>query len=240
MAAEKTYVFRPHHTLSCWLLGLLAISGLLIVVMIFTSLNERRMLYSIQEGAFSSTEEMMAAAEFSDLLQGGMAILFLLAWLPAMVVSLVWIYRSACNAHALSRARVHPTPGWSVGWYFVPLANLFKPYSAMKEIWAASSNPQDWKRLPTPTILQLWWFFWVTGAILGRVSFKMSMKAEDVGSLLQANLVGLVDSLWSLPLLVVFGVMVQRLTAMQLAATPASESDAPFIDTAEMLGESNA
>ena len=75
MAAEKTYVFRPHHTLSCWLLGLLAISGLLIVVMIFTSLNERRMLYSIQEGAFSSTEEMMAAAEFSDLLQGGMAIL---------------------------------------------------------------------------------------------------------------------------------------------------------------------
>ena len=168
------------------------------------------------------------------------AILFLLAWLPAMVVSLVWIYRSACNAHALSRARVHPTPGWSVGWYFVPLANLFKPYSAMKEIWAASSNPQDWKRLPTPTILQLWWFFWVTGAILGRVSFKMSMKAEDVGSLLQANLVGLVDSLWSLPLLVVFGVMVQRLTAMQLAATPASESDEPFIDTAEMLGESNA
>ena len=240
MAAEKSHVFRPHTTLSRWLLSLLGFSGMLYLVMIFTGVNERRTLNGIKEGSFPSTEEMIAAAEFSDLLQGSIAILFLLVWLPTMALSLVWIYRSACNAHALSRVRVHPSPGWAVGWYFVPFAHLFKPYSAMKEIWAASSNPQDWKRLPTPAILKWWWFFWITAAFLGRTSGQMTLRAETIDALLQANLVSLIDEIWTLPLLVVFGLMVKRLTAMQLAATPASESDEPFIDATELPDESSA
>ena len=33
------------------------------------------------------------------------------------------------------------TPGWSVGWFFVPIMNPWKPFQAMREIWQASAEP---------------------------------------------------------------------------------------------------
>jgi len=30
------------------------------------------------------------------------------------------------------------TPGWSVGWFFVPLYNFYKPYRAITELYLAS------------------------------------------------------------------------------------------------------
>jgi len=51
------------------------------------------------------------------------------------VIFLRWIYRTNKNLHVLSSEHMTFSPGWSLGWYFIPVANLFKPYQAMKEIW---------------------------------------------------------------------------------------------------------
>jgi hypothetical protein len=104
-----------------------------------------------------SPEETLSAPEAFYALSGvGWAILLL----PGMVLFLVWIRRANINADALVRSRMEFTPGWAVGWFFVPFANLFKPYQAMAEIYRASdpkADPDYWSLTEVPRYLMLWW-----------------------------------------------------------------------------------
>ena len=78
-----------------------------------------------------SPEETLSAPEVFYALSGlGWTILMI----PGMVLFFVWIRRANINADALVRSRMEFTPGWAVGWFFVPFANLFKPYQVMAEI----------------------------------------------------------------------------------------------------------
>jgi hypothetical protein len=47
-----------------------------------------------------------------------------------------------------------------VGWFFVPFANLFKPYQAVAEIYRASDPDADadfWTLSEVPSYLKIWW-----------------------------------------------------------------------------------
>src|SRR6266436_5309609 len=60
-----------------------------------------------------------------------------------VLLFLMWVYRANKNARALGAAGMKYTPGWSVGWFFVPFAGLFMPYWVLKEIWQVSSPGSD-------------------------------------------------------------------------------------------------
>jgi len=79
--------------------------------------------------------------------------------LVAGILILMWIYRANANARLPGAQDMKFTPGWSVGWFFIPFAMLFKPFQAMKEIWRASANPQDWQSQPVSVLVGWWWFF---------------------------------------------------------------------------------
>ena len=69
------------------------------------------------------------------------------------ILVLTWIHRANHNARQLGADDMRFTPGWAVGWYFVPIAWFWKPYQAMKEIWLASANPSDWRGRPVSPLL---------------------------------------------------------------------------------------
>ncbi|MCH8121324.1 MAG: DUF4328 domain-containing protein [Planctomycetes bacterium] len=73
------------------------------------------------------------------------------------ITFLRWIYRTNKNLRTLSGEQMTFTPGWSVGWYFVPIANLFKPYQAMKEIWHISHKNES----TTYSLVGWWWCLWI-------------------------------------------------------------------------------
>jgi len=77
---------------------------------------------------------------------------------------------------ALSGHPMSFTPGWSVGWYFVPIANLFKPYLAMKEIWQRSHKDQS----VSSAILGLWWAAWLISYFLSEFAMHAFMGADSV------------------------------------------------------------
>jgi hypothetical protein len=61
--------------------------------------------------------------------------LFSLTSLPLIVIEiffLIWQYRSAKVAEALGYP-ARRTPGWGVGFWFVPLVNLWMPYQALRD-----------------------------------------------------------------------------------------------------------
>ncbi|QDU78456.1 hypothetical protein Pla110_01600 [Polystyrenella longa] len=100
------------------------------------------------------------------------ALCVLLLLLLNFLVYLVWIYRVCKNAHALSLN--HPvrfSPGWAVGWYFVPIANIFKPPRVMAAIWSNSSPDisREGSDDSNQTI-NLWWALWILTSVVNQVS----------------------------------------------------------------------
>ena len=90
-----------------------------------------------------------------------------------------WIFRAAWNLRHLGAKRLEYTPGWSVGWYFVPFANLVMPFRAMREIWLASHEPTRWRETSVGT-LTIWWTLWLLVSILGNISWRLSLNAAQV------------------------------------------------------------
>ena len=107
----------------------------------------------------------------------------------------IWVHRAAKNLVGLGRRGMEFTPGWCVGWFFVPFANLVRPFKAVQEIWRAS-GPEGrdegyWKHLPTGPLLPLWWGTWIVGNGLANISSRIddpipSATIGAMGSLVTA------------------------------------------------------
>ena len=103
---------------------------------------------------------------------GTIEILDFLAFLACVVLVGRWIYRTNANAHLFSDGMTI-SPGWAVGWYFIPLANLVKPYQGMKETWLASHYGSDWGAGEEPVTMRWWWLLWIVTNILSNISWRM-------------------------------------------------------------------
>lgn len=117
---------------------------------------------------------------------GGVATFWIVqsvAMLVGAIVFLVWLYRAVGNARALGATDMMVTPGWAIGWYFVPLANLFMPYATMRELWKASARPRDWQLADAPVTIILWWIFWVLSNVAGFAAFRIDMEFGDAGGM---------------------------------------------------------
>jgi hypothetical protein len=75
------------------------------------------------------------------------------------------------NAQAASGPLSH-SPASMVWWYFVPIANLWKPYTAVREVWRATFAGSA--REPSLDELRFWWAGWVMSSILDNISLKLS------------------------------------------------------------------
>src|SRR5688572_11211669 len=82
----------------------------------------------------------------------------------AVVYYMMWQYRAYWNARA---SRFDPslmTPGWSVGWWFIPIVNLFMPRRILRDLWAATDAPRTAARPNLPdTIFGCWISYFIIG-----------------------------------------------------------------------------
>lgn len=169
----RTFSKSPH-LLSRLLQGLLCLLTLLSVASIISDFMQLHLLRLMNLGTAVTEEQIIA----NDARQGLIAGLSLLAFLPTMVIFLMWIHRMCRNCHGFGASGMEFTPGWAVGWYFIPIANLVKPYSAMKEIWQVSSDPAQWPRTPASSLLGFWWGAWVLASVMGNVLTRLSMMDD--------------------------------------------------------------
>ncbi|NBW16022.1 MAG: DUF4328 domain-containing protein [Caulobacteraceae bacterium] len=110
----------------------------------------------------------------------------ILVMIITSVVVLKWIYRANRNAHAFGRG-LDSNPPWAVGWFFIPVAWLWKPFEAMSETWRVSHQPEGWRKTVLPGLLRTWWGFWLVGNILGSLSTRLSFMAHDTTALMLAT-----------------------------------------------------
>lgn len=127
------------------------------------------------------------------LMQGIIALLQIPASIAAIVLFLLWLYRAHKNLSALRPTNLQFTSGWAVGWWFIPFANLVKPFQVVREVWCESDPEVDEEPVflsaslhSAPVYMGVWWAFW----LLSNVFSNISSRYFDPGDLSTVTISG--------------------------------------------------
>ena len=110
---------------------------------------------------------------------------FDLAGLASLLITsalfLSWFHRAYRNAFALGADNLQFSPGWAVGWWFVPVACFWMPYRAAVEIWKTSASLQhelspghSSRADAAPTLISVWWVTWLLSVALVNLNALLS------------------------------------------------------------------
>ena len=122
------------------------------------------------------------AAIAVNLLMVFLGLLQVLVYVGTAVAFLIWHYRAYSNLKAFNPAGgLDHSPGWAVGFFFIPFVNLVMPYRTVREVWQKSGEPSAmFLQLPDPPALfPVWWTFWLLASFASRISSRLSFS-EDV------------------------------------------------------------
>jgi hypothetical protein len=144
-----------------WMLGLrvlLALSGAAL---------HRWMLGRLSDG-LPGGEDAETYSQLNALLVLGLVVCTVLT----AILFLRWLYLVVKTVKVLG---LDPgvSPGWAVGWWFVPLANLWDPYLLVRGLWRSLGG----SRAGTAAI-SAWWTAWVLGGISLLISERMFWGVE--------------------------------------------------------------
>lgn len=153
---------------------------------------EYELLLAVQQGDDFTDEQITQ----NDSRQAVVAIVQVSLLLLTAILFGMWTYRMNWNAHSIDESNMSISPGWAVGYYFIPVVNLWKPYSAIKETFKTFTSQEE--PLSGGSALGFWWFCWIVSNILGRVVFRLSMRAETVEELIQSTLFTLASDLFDI------------------------------------------
>lgn len=181
------------------------IANLAMVALEFEQLGGQSPAAAFTAGPGALRIEMMAG-----LTRGAEGLLFLVSGF----LFLKWVYRVVANARTLNPA-MRFTPGWAVGWYFVPLACWFKPFEYFKAAWEVSHNPASPAQVYTPSVLRWWWGLWIASSIAGNISFRLSMMDSSAGMQQASDVFEMLSDGLSIPLTLILVGIVRRLSDRQ-------------------------
>jgi hypothetical protein len=142
------YAWLPNRLRARVLMGALGVCVLLDAVAVLTGLTE--LVAPMEEGGIGLA---------IGVLNGFVALGQTLVFLATAVCWLLWQYRASWNTFAAGYSG-DITPGWSIAYWFIPIANLFRPYKAIETIWGESGARRSLLQEPGG-ILGLWWAVWV-------------------------------------------------------------------------------
>jgi len=218
-AAPGEFGFRDPTTLTRWLRIFLCIGMALSAMSFLSGLMELTLLSDIEAGKSLAP----GVADSNDLRQRIIAGVRFVNIVVVIVLFAVWIYRANYNARQLGAVGMEFTPGWAVGWYFIPFANLWKPYQAMREIWKASAAPANWQDQPRGSILPWWWTFFLLSNIFSQIALRMTMRASTLPEMVAASSLStasdFVDVISASIALVVVGQIYRMQMAHQISAS---------------------
>lgn len=94
------------------------------------------------------------------------------ALIAAAVLVIIWTYRAYRNLLAIPGSDLPLRPGWAIGGWFVPLANLVIPYRMMAAVVRSSLNSASGRALVVS-----WWLVWLTGEAADRIVARIDVRA---------------------------------------------------------------
>jgi hypothetical protein len=109
----------------------------------------------------------------------GISLSYMLSLIVSIVLVARWIYRGHANLAAAGLFGLRYSPGWAVGWYFIPIANWFKPFGVMRELWNASHGATDHYDSASPATLKLWWACYIVPNLMTAISEVIARRNPE-------------------------------------------------------------
>jgi hypothetical protein len=166
---------------------LLIVCALLKAASFASTYAQIELLSAAQAGSAVSAE----AAQANDDRQQSLALLYMFAYLPSLVLFFLWLHAAHRNLRALGAQGTAFTPGWAVGWFFVPFLNLYRPFEVLTETWKASEPDEPpgagWRDLPWPRIIGLWWGLHIVTGLISMQGAIRLMEPQTADSLLSTS-----------------------------------------------------
>ncbi|MCG6158000.1 DUF4328 domain-containing protein [Rubinisphaera margarita] len=194
---------KPLSRLATPLLVLLKLQIVLLVIAVIFDITQVYLFQQASEGV--DVVESLESVLFGN---GIVALVQVAFFVITGIIFLRWKYRANKNLRELSTQEFEYTPGWAVGAYFVPLANLVMPYRAMKEIWTAAHRQEE----EQTRFLGLWWGAWIISGTLGQLSFRINQGADDLESYTYAAAADFASDGFDILLTLIAIVLVSRIT----------------------------
>ena len=207
--------YKNPQSLTKWTRGFLYTSIGVSVVLIGSNVLEYQLLVAMKEGFYPGD----SAIETNDTRQGMLAVLGAVVILTTMIFVLKWIYRANYNVRQLGANGLRFSPAGSIGWNFVPVLSLWRPYQAMKEIYQASQDPQEWSDKPVPSLLPLWWALWLVSIGLTNLDARLSIRLDensDIDDYINSNFASQAAAVSEITLTLVLLAIINRVYRMQV------------------------
>jgi len=207
--------FKPSVKLTRWVKYFLYAQIVIGVISIISGYFEYKLLNQLHLGLFATSQHAVSAATENDnrqLIIGGIGALI---HLVSGILILRWIYQANINSAALGAKNMKFTPGWAIGWFFVPIAAMWKPYQAMSEIWRSSCSPEKWESLKVSNIVNWWWFTWITVGIISQVSSLIKFDSQNFDELINASLLRNSTTVYLIPLAIITFLLISRIHKFQ-------------------------
>ena len=182
--ARPILPFASTQTLAQWVTIVFVLLILVGVIAIVSNFAQVSLLSRVIEGEWITWEEATA----NDDRQAMIAWAWLLVYVVAAIAFCMWIYRANKNLPALGARHLKYSPGWAVGWFFVPIFSFFRPFQVVTEIWKASSpkvtDDRSWQDNPSTPLIGWWWALFLISAVVGNILLRWPVEEETASGLL--------------------------------------------------------
>lgn len=137
----------------------------------------------------------------------------------------MWTYRAMKNLHIAGAQQVSMSPGWAVGWHFIPFANLWKPFEGILQIWrgsmAEAGRPEK-----VPAHVGWWWATWILSNFLANIAMRLSGFLEEGPAYDEGLIVSVLSSVVAVVCTVLLLRVTRDITEAQQTAGRASVAEA--------------
>jgi hypothetical protein len=119
-----------------------------------------------------------------------------LAYIPVYIFCIVMTcrmtYRTMRNLHTINGRDVKNSPAMSVGYYFIPFANLVMPPQVTSDIYRGTMAATG--KVVRNGMISVWWACWLVSSIVDRLSFNLGYGIESTAVSLVAIIVSMISA----------------------------------------------
>lgn len=202
----KKYTYLELSGLSKVLVTFLIIGAAADAIAAYGDYLQYQLLSAIQTGEDYTQEQI----DGNDLRQGAIGLLQLAVTLITAIIFLKWTYRIINNAYSIDGSSLTISPGWGIGYYFVPIFSLWKPYQALRDAYDVLISKCAVER--NQLLFSLWWAAWLISCFAGQAVFRLSLRAETIDELIVANSITLGSDAWDFLLNLIAIMLVMHVT----------------------------
>lgn len=164
--------WRPLDRISTAVVVLLACAAAASLALVGALINRTTFASDVENGNFESTAAMVRDADAVDGAVEAAGVALTAVLLACGIVFIIWEWRCAKNAELLAHGAPRFGPGWAIGGWLIPFANLVIPVLVMQDLWRSTSGAArtdgSSRARPGSALVGWWWAAFVPSAVLTR------------------------------------------------------------------------